>query len=91
MIVRVKAKGSNKFVGAKETKIETSVEIKPEELDIALGNIIYSVESAGYSINTHEIYCKAIGVLKTKKLKGTSYVSVLKSEYNGVSISIDIK
>lgn len=91
MIIKVKAKGSNRFVGMKETKIETTVEIKPEELNIALGNIIYSVESAGYNINTHELYCDAITELEKKKLKTNTYTNILKETYNNINIEISVK
>lgn len=66
--IKMNALGTNKLVKDKPSDLTITVDINDDELEDMIGKIMYTVECAGFDINTHNIYPEAIKSINEAKL-----------------------
>ena len=88
--IKIVATGANKLVDEKVTDLTITSDAKDELFEDVLGKTIYAVESAGYHINTHDIFTAVAEEVKAAKLND-KYKKVYTLVEDEVTLNISVK
>lgn len=64
--IKIESKGTS-TITEKETVMTMTTAINDDELEVAMGKVIYGMEAAGMPVNTHEVYTEAMAAMADAK------------------------